>query len=240
MIIEIKNLCSGYRKGDMILKEINLRISDNEIVAVVGQNGSGKSTLAKSVIGLVPFRSGEIYYKDIRIDNLKTDKITKLGLSYFMQGGRIFPNLTIEENLQFSGINLKRGEFSKRKNEMLSMFDILQKSNLMKMKASFLSGGEQQQLAIAMILMQKPDFIIFDEPSAGLSPSNVKNLYEILGNIYKNHKIGFLIIEQNVDEAVRFSDKIYLLSNGEIIRETKKSEIKNFNEIDNFFFGKLN
>jgi len=130
----------------------------------------------------------------------------------------IFPHLTVEENLAFAGMELPKKEFRVRKEEVTSYFDLFKNTSngRLKMEASYLSGGEQHQLALAMVLMKKPKLLILDEPSAGLSPGNVKRLYEILGKMKDEERISILLIEQNVKFADRFSNRISLLQEGKL------------------------
>lgn len=238
-ILKIENLRAGYKKNNRILKGIDLSISKNEVVAIVGQNGAGKSTLAKAVLNMLPYISGKIYFEEVLLDGLDTQRIVKKGLNFFMQGGRIFSHLTVEENLDFAGIGFLKKEVKKRKNEVKSYFDLFKQSGngRTNLKASYLSGGEQHQLALAMVMMKKPKLLILDEPSAGLSPRNVKKIYTIFQQIRENENISILLIEQNVDMAVRYSDRICLLKNGVIERQEISENIKNLGELDQFFFG---
>ena len=135
-----------------------------------------------------------------------------------MQGGRVFPHLTVEENLNFAGMEFSKKELQKRKDEIKQYFDLF-KNGRFNLEASYLSGGEQHQLALAMLIMRKPNFLILDEPSAGLSPGNVKRLYEILKTLKKNWEISILLIEQNVKMAFEFGDEVLLLRNGLIKQE---------------------
>ena len=238
-MLKLKNLTGGYKKENPILKGIDLTVEENEVVAIVGQNGAGKSTLAKAIMNMIPYTSGKIYFNGELLNGLPTNQIVNKGLSFFMQGGRIFPHLTIEENLNYAGMGLLKKELKKRKEELKNDFDLFKTTNNKRfnLKASYLSGGEQHQLALAMVMMQKPKFLILDEPSAGLSPQNLKKLYKIIDLIRKEKKISIMLIEQNVDVAVKYSDKICLLKNGIIEREEKSKNITNLEELDQFFFG---
>jgi ABC-type branched-subunit amino acid transport system ATPase component len=232
-MLKIENLSGGYRKDIPVLKGINLEIGGNETVAIVGQNGAGKSTLAKAVINMIPFKAGRIYFNGRDISDKSTQGIINSGLNYFMQGGRIFPHLTVEENLNFAGMTLSKRDFIKRKEEVKSYFDLFKNSQNGRtlLRASFLSGGEQHQLALAMVMMQDPKFLILDEPSAGLSPGNIKRLYETLSSIKDRKQISILLIEQNVRFADEFSDRLALLKRGKI--EEKDID---FEEIEKQYF----
>jgi ABC-type branched-subunit amino acid transport system ATPase component len=238
-MLELKNISSGYTKENMILNGINLSVADNEVVAIVGQNGSGKSTLAKSVLNLVPYIEGEIKFNEDNITNKDTAIISKKGIGFFMQGGRIFPNLTIEENLLFASGDLKKKDYLERLDTIKEYFEFF-RNGRMNLQATYLSGGEQHQLALAMVLMQKPKFLILDEPSAGLSPANVKSLYNALYKIKENEVKSILIIEQNVNAAIEFSDRVVLLQEGKIAKQELSENLNSPEKIDEFFFGKIN
>jgi len=238
-MLELKNISAGYTKENMILKGINMTVSDNEVVAIVGQNGSGKSTLAKSVLNLVPYIEGEIKFNDENISKKDTAVISKKGVGFFMQGGRIFPNLTVEENLIFAGRDLNKKGYAERINTIKTYFELFNNGR-MGLQASYLSGGEQHQLALAMVLMQKPKFLILDEPSAGLSPANVKSLYKTLFRIKENEVKSILIIEQNVNAAIEFSNCVVLLQEGKIAKLELSKNLNSPKKIDELFFGKIN
>jgi branched-chain amino acid transport system ATP-binding protein len=238
-MLKLKNISAGYTKENMILKGINLTVGDNEVVAIVGQNGSGKSTLAKSIMNLVPYIDGKISFDGNEITRNDTAVISKSGIGFFMQGGRIFPILTVEENLIFACGDLSKKDFDVRLDKIKTYFEFF-KNGRMNLQASYLSGGEQHQLALAMVLMQKPKFLILDEPSAGLSPANVKSLYSALYNIKENEVKSILIIEQNVNAAIEFSNRVVLLQEGTIAKEEISKNLNSPEKIDEFFFGILN
>ncbi len=235
----LKNIFAGYTKENMILKGIHLTIADNEVVAIVGQNGSGKSTLAKSVLGLVPYISGKIVFGDTNIVGKTTTEISKIGIGLFMQGGRIFPNLTVMENIIFVSRKMNKKEYTDRINVIKTYFELFNNGRT-NMLASYLSGGEQHQLALAMVLMNKPRFIVLDEPSAGLSPANVKNLYYVLNKIKENETGSILIIEQNVEAAIKFSNRVVLLQDGNIKKEEFSKNLNSKERIDEYFFEQNN
>ncbi len=237
-MLELKNISAGYTKGNMILKDINLTVGENEVVAIVGQNGSGKSTLAKSILNLVPYIEGEIKFKSEDITRNDTAVISKKGIGFFMQGGKVFPNLLVEENLIFSSGDLSKKKYTKRLDTVKTYFELFNNGR-MNLKGSYLSGGEQHQLALAMVLMQKPKFLILDEPSAGLSPANVKSLYNALYKIKENEVKSILIIEQNVNAAIEFSNCIVLLQEGKIAKKELTENLNSADKIDEFFFKKI-
>ena len=197
-MLEIRNLKCAYTQNNFIIKGLNLTINNNEVVGIIGQNGSGKSTLAKSILHLVPYVSGEIDFNGKSIINKKTNEISNMGIGFFLQGGRIFPNLTIQENMDFVCGNINKQERLDRLLKISIIFDLFKRGR-MNLKASYLSGGEQHQLALAMLLIQEPRLLILDEPSAGLSPEKIKKTYKILDTIKKRMDVSILLIEQNAD-----------------------------------------
>lgn len=216
-MLEIVDLYAGYVKADTahILKGVNLSIKAGDAVGVLGRNGSGKSTLAKAICGIVPYiTKGEILYKDKSLVGIPVHKRTEMGIGFFQQGGIVFPNLTANENLIISSRNMSKVETQKRQLELSKSFELLRKPDRLKMKATFLSGGEKHQLALAMVIFKNPELLILDEPSAGLSPVNQKAMYAILESIRRSEKTTMLIIEQNVELAKGFCDKTIILNNG--------------------------
>lgn len=237
-MLNVKNLTAAYFRDHPVLKGIDLTVGNHEVVGIIGQNGSGKSTLAKAIMNLVPHLSGEIFYYGQNILGKKTHELSDIGIGYFPQGGRTFPNLTVKENLEFVCRVLNARERNTRLSEIMEIFSIL-KTEKMKMKASYLSGGEQYQLALAMVLMQKPKFLILDEPSAGLSPANVKGLYDTLYKIKEKKVKSILIIEQNVSVVIEFSNRVVLLQEGTIVEEEFSNNLNSSKKIDEFFFRKF-
>ena len=210
-MLTINNLYAGYSKDNPVLKGIDLTVSDGEVVGILGRNGSGKSTLAKVICGIVPFVSGEIWLDDEQILGKQTYEIARNGVGFFLQGGRVFGNLTVTENLHFACSGLKNDEKNKRINEIRDWFEVLQKPGRLKMKATYLSGGEKHQLALAMVLLQKPKFLILDEPSAGLSSANSRLLFQTLFKIKESRLRGILIIEQNISIAASLCNNLLFM-----------------------------
>lgn len=212
-MLELFNIFAGYSKENYVLKGVNLTLYENEVIGIIGQNGSGKSTLAKTIMNLVPYRTGEILFNGKIISENSPDVIARNGIGFFIQGGRIFPNLTIEENLNIAVGRFNKDEKIKRIRDLADVFNFFNNRKL-NITASYLSGGEQHQLALAMILINKPQILILDEPSAGLSPVNAKLLFKALNNFRQKNRTAILLIEQNVIMAFENSDQIKFLENG--------------------------
>lgn len=213
----IKNLYAGYTKDNPILKGIDLTVDKGQVVGILGRNGSGKSTLAKAICGLVAHTKGDILFEGRQLMGLPSCKVANLGMGYFQQGGRVFPSLTVLENLNFTARYIKQNERKIRLEELKVWFELLQKDYRTRLKSSYLSGGEKHQLALAMVLLQKPRFLILDEPSAGLSPANQTAIYDILKKIRKEENLTMMVIEQNVELANKFIDSKQILDTGVFI-----------------------
>jgi branched-chain amino acid transport system ATP-binding protein len=237
-MLEVNNLSAGYSVENMILEKVNFAVGKDEVVVIIGQNGSGKSTLVKSVLRMTPYNSGQVYFNGEDITKLKTSKIHGKGIGYFMQGGRVFNHLTIEENLKYAAGVMKLADFRRRVKDLKESFEVINSGNPGSVAGS-LSGGEKHQLALAMVLMRRPEILILDEPSAGLSPSNVKRLYETLNQVKKTEVKSFLVIEQNVAAGVEFGDRVLLLQDKKILREELCGNLNSLDSIDEFFFGEL-
>ncbi len=227
-MLKIENLSASYDKKNLILDSVNLEIASGQIVGIVGRNGSGKSTLAKSILNMLPYITGNVFLKEVNIRNQSTDKIIRMGVGYFLQGGRVFPNLTIKENIIVAGSRLKKREIDNRKKQLSKYFEILENEEDEKVerKAGFLSGGEKSQLALIMALINSPEFLILDEPSAGLSQKNVSKLFEIINNLMKEEVLTIMLIEQNLEITNKVSYKVLEILNGKIINISRRENEK--------------
>jgi branched-chain amino acid transport system ATP-binding protein len=234
-ILRIERIFSGYKKRE-VLKGVSLEINKGEVVAVIGKNGAGKSTLLKAIMGFLPVWKGNIYLNEERITNKTPYHIQNKGIGYLMQGGRIFPHLTIQENLEVAGNRLTKNLLKNRIKEMYEILPFL-KNRSLHAQAGSLSGGERHQLSLGMVLINDLDMLLLDEPSAGLSPANVDKMYEILEEVKNEHRMSFLLIEQKVTEAVKFSERVCLIDNGLIQKEDISEDLRNIDDLSRFFFG---
>jgi branched-chain amino acid transport system ATP-binding protein len=232
-MLKIQSLKSGYNKIE-ILHKIDLNVSVGEIVALIGPNGAGKSTVLKSIFNLTDVYDGKIFFKDKDITGLKTYELIKLGIGFVPQGRQIFTNMTVLENLQMGAYMINDKEIVKR-----NVNDIFQKFPFLKEKQSELarnlSGGQQQLLAIARTLIQNPQLLLLDEPSFGLSPKTMKEIFEKIVEI-KNEGVAILIVEQNAKQAVNIADRTYILENGKIAMDGGKEILEN-EKIRDIYFG---
>lgn len=234
-MLQIKNLKSGYT-GMEILRGIDLDVKPGEIVAIIGPNGSGKSTTLKSIFNLCNIYSGKINWKNKNITNLKTHEKIFEGISYVPQGRQIFRDLTVHENLEMGAFIMKDKELLKT-----NIKDVYDKFPFLKEKqnknADTLSGGQQQMLAIGRALIQNPRLLLLDEPSLGLSPKSMKEIFKQIQEINKEG-VSIIIVEQNAKSAVKLADKTYVLENGKIVLSGRKEILKN-PKIKNIYFGGL-
>jgi len=232
-MLKIVNLNSGYGEAK-ILYGVDLEINPSEIVALIGPNGAGKSTILKSVFGLADIYSGEIIFKNKNITKFKTHELIELGIGFVLQGRQIFQSMTVLENLQMGAFIIKSRDVVER-----NVNDIFQKFPIFKEKqnelAGNLSGGQQQLLAIARALIQKPQILLLDEPSLGLAPKVAKEIFEKIVEI-KNEGVAVLIVEQNAKQAVGIADRTYILENGKIVMQGNKDILKN-EKIRDIYFG---
>lgn len=212
MILELKNICSGYLDGVDVIHNINLSLEPGSATAILGLNGAGKTTLCQSIMNMNPHRSGEVWFNGSNVTDLQTSQLSNLGISFFMSQENTFPELSVWDNMQIAA-----GEMNdKRIDEVRQIFPILSgsKSGLKRKMADKLSGGERNQLAVAMCLLSKAKLLILDEPSAGLSPAAVKTMYGILKQIKDESGVTILLIEQSEEIVKGFCAKTYIIENG--------------------------
>jgi ABC-type branched-subunit amino acid transport system ATPase component len=236
-ILRIDRIFSGYKNRE-VLQGVSIDIAKGDTIAVIGQNGAGKSTLLKAIMGFLAVRKGSIHLNGEEITNQSPYTLRQKGVGYFMQGGRVFPHLNLQENLEVANNQLTKKTLKNRINQMSELLPLLKRRNL-KTQASSLSGGERHQLALGMLLMSDLDLLLLDEPSSGLSPSNVDNIYKILAKAKAERGMSILLIEQKVTEAVKFSDQVCLLKNGRIEKREDAKHLESIVDIGKFFFGGL-
>ncbi|NND23442.1 MAG: ABC transporter ATP-binding protein [Acidimicrobiia bacterium] len=209
-ILECNGIAAGYVKGLNILQGVDLVVSEGEIVSIIGPNGAGKSTLLKAIMGLLNISAGRFFIEGVEKTNLPTHKIVNEGVGYVPQVENVFPSLTIEENLEMGSWSLgKKGKQSIEK--LFQDFPLLNERR--KEKAGNLSGGQRQILALARALVTSPKLLLLDEPSAGLSPLAIDDVFKTIKEI--NEKgVPILLVEQNAKRALKFSDRGYVLDQG--------------------------
>jgi len=224
-----------------VLHGISLEIGSGQVVALIGANGGGKTTTLKAISGLLHTEEGDISSGDIHFEGRRTDKlnpedIAKLGISQVMEGRRVLEHLSVEENLQVGAFLRRDRAGVKRDLEMVfSYFPKIR--DYRKRVSGYLSGGEQQMLVIGRALMASPKLMLLDEPSLGLAPLVVEEIYEIIRQINQEHKVSMLIVEQNVRAALGIANYGYVMENGRIVLNGPAELLMNNEDVKEFYMG---
>lgn len=218
---------SVYYGDIQILHDVSFEVTQGEIVCIVGSNGVGKTTLIKTIGGLMKPHKGSIYFEGERIDLARTDEIVEKGLVQVPEGRKLFGKLTVLENLQMGGINERaRGQREKTLTRVFELFPLLKERKYQ--KAGTLSGGEQQMLCLGRGLMALPRLLMLDEPSLGLAPLLIKEIFATIQNLNRKEKITLLLVEQNLKISLQMSHRGYVLENGRIaLQGTGKELLEN-------------
>ena len=234
-ILELKDVHSGY--GSIkALKGISLKVMPGEIVAIIGANGAGKSTTLMTICGIVQAEKGEIYYDGQLINRVSPEKLPTMGLCQVPEGRRIFPRLTVMENLRLGAFHRDdTDQIMKDIQHSYEMFPILgERKN---QQGGTLSGGEQQMLAIARALMTKPKVLLLDEPSLGLAPIIVQQIFDIIAKINKEEGTTILLVEQNANLALHAASRGYVVETGEITLEDEAQSLLTNPKIREAYLG---
>jgi len=231
-ILKTEGITAGYTKVD-ILHEVNIRVKSGEIVSVIGPNGAGKSTLLKTIFGILNPREGNVTLKNEDITGLKPDRIARKGISYVPQVDNIFPSMTIQENLEM-GAFIRDDDYSQRLDEIYDLFPVLKERR--KQKAGRLSGGQRQMVAMGRALMVDPRVLLLDEPSAGLSPILVSDIFEKIIEINETG-LSIIIVEQNAREALKMAHHGYVLAMGKNVLDDKGDALLANEEIGRLYLG---
>lgn len=233
-ILEVNEINVFYDKIHAI-KDISFYIKEGEIVSFIGANGAGKTTILNAISNILPIKSGEVVLNGESINNVKAHKLVPMGMAHVPEGRRIFTDLTVMENLEIGAYTRSKNEFQE---ELKKVFDLFPRLKERKNQLSgTMSGGEQQMLAIGRALMSKPKLLLLDEPSMGLSPLLVKEIFEIIMRINKEGKTTILLVEQNAKKSLEISDRAYVIEVGKIVLEGKGSEIANNDIIKKVYLG---
>lgn len=214
MMIELKDINAGYGQVQ-IVRDVSMNIDNNEIVALIGANGAGKSTIIKTISGMLPVSSGSIIFEGKRIENMPAHKIITNGIALVPEGRRLFPYMTVQENLELGAyVENNREKVQENMEWVFGLFPILQERRAQ--LAGTFSGGEQQMLTIGRALMSKPKFLMMDEPSLGLSPMIVDEVFKTV-EVLQNEGVTILLVEQNVRKSLEIVNRGYVLEHGRIV-----------------------
>jgi urea transport system ATP-binding protein len=218
-MLEVRSLCSAYGQSE-VLHGVDFTASPGEIVAVVGRNGMGKSTLMKSLIGVMPTKSGQVRIDGVDITALPSHSRVAKGLAYVPQGRQIFGTLTVKENIETGLIVTGRKQVPE---EIYSLFPILKEFE--KRRGGNLSGGQQQQLAIARALASKPQVLLLDEPTEGIQPSIIQDIATLLKEIRKLHNLCIVVCEQVLSFVLEIADRILVMENGRVVHSGTREHV---------------
>ncbi len=232
IILKVEDITAGYTEVE-ILHNVHIQIKSGDIVSVIGPNGAGKSTLLKTIFGVLKPKRGKITLKDEDITGLKPDRIARRGISYVPQVDNVFPSLTIQENLEM-GAFIRKDDYSQRLEEVFDLFPILKGRR--KQKAGQLSGGQRQMVAMGRALMLDPQVLLLDEPSAGLAPLIVVDIFEKIKEINASG-VAMVIVEQNAREALKMAHHGYVLDMGKNVLDDSGEALLANDEIGRLYLG---
>ncbi|MBI4259988.1 MAG: ABC transporter ATP-binding protein [Actinobacteria bacterium] len=238
-MLEIGNLEVVYNKVVLVLRGVSLRVEDGQAVALLGSNGAGKTTLLRAVTGLLSIHDGEITkgaveWNGERLEGLAPTEIVRRGVAQVMERRRIFPDLTVEENLLAGAYQRRDGEVRADVEAQLERFPVL--AGRRSSAAGYLSGGEQQMLAIARALMARPKLLLLDEPSLGLAPKLVEEVAGVIGSV-NAEGVAVLLVEQNAAMALDVADHGYVLETGRVVHDGTAEELREDRDVKDFYLG---
>ena len=243
-MLRLNNVEVMYDRVILVLKGMSLEVPEGKIVALLGSNGAGKTTTLKAVSGLLKAENGEVTDGSIefmgeRVDGRDPERIVRAGIFQVMEGRRVFEHLTVEENLLAGSYTRRdRGNVNRDRDVVYGYFPKL--AQLRNRTAGYLSGGEQQMLAIGRALMARPKLMLLDEPSLGLSPLLVKEIFEIIQRINREEKTTILLVEQSASMALSIADYGYIMENGKIVLEGSVDRLRDNEDVKEFYLGLTN
>lgn len=233
-MLEVKNLSVSYGAIEAV-KDISFTVNAGEIVSLIGANGAGKTTTLHTITGLVPAKSGSVMYNGVDLLKTHNNKIVTLGMAHIPEGRHVFTRMSVEENLEMGAFSLKdQSDLKKDLDMVYGLFPRLKERR--NQKAGTLSGGEQQMLAMGRALMSHPKTILMDEPSMGLSPKLVKEIFSIIRKLHEQG-ITILLVEQNAKMALSIADRAYVLETGRITMEGDAKELLNNEQVRKAYLG---
>jgi branched-chain amino acid transport system ATP-binding protein len=235
-LLELKAAHVHYG-GVRALDGADMMIDDGEMVALMGPNGAGKSTVLKAIFGLAPMASGSLLWHGSAVKPVSYEMVER-GVSFVPQGRRVFMHLTIEENLEMGGITVRdKKELKRRIGEAMDIFPVLRHKR--KRKSGQLSGGEQQMVALARGIVTDPKVLLLDEPSLGLAPKIVKEVFQKIREINERHKTAIVVVEHNIKSLLEIVHRAYILDKGRVIQEGDPATLLKSGILEKVFLGKL-
>jgi branched-chain amino acid transport system ATP-binding protein len=240
-MLSLNNIEVIYNIVFLVLRGVSLQVDKGSIVSLLGANGAGKSTTLKAISGLLGTELGEvtrgqISFKEERIDKKKPEEIAGLGIRQVIEGRRLYLHLTTEENLRMGAyLNKDRSDVKRRLSQMYDYFPRL--TELRSKVSGYLSGGEQQMLVIGRSLMARPEILMLDEPSLGLAPVVVKEIFNIIQRINQDEKMSILLVEQNAKAALGISSYAYVMENGRVVLDGPAEKVSQNEDVKEFYLG---
>ena len=234
-MLRLKNVQAGY--GNILaIKDVSLEINEGEIITLIGANGAGKSTTLMTICGIVEARAGSISFLDQEIHGKEPDVIVKMGICQVPEGRHIFPLLTVKENLDMGAfLRTDQAEIKRDMDYVFSLFPIL--ADRRNQDGGTLSGGEQQMLAMSRSLMARPKLLLLDEPSMGLAPLIIKQIFEIIKKINEENDATIFLVEQNANQALHIAHRGYVMENGRITLSGSASDLLKNPDIQKAYLG---
>ena len=240
-MLEVNNIEVLYMKVVLVLRGVSLKVPDGSVVALLGANGAGKTTTLKAISGLLKTEEGEvtdggIVWDSVRIENIRPEEIVKRGIVQVMEGRRLFEHLTVEQNLKV-GAHV-RHDGGSIKNDLEAIYSYFPKLKMLRGSISgYLSGGEQQMLVLGRALMSHPRLMLLDEPSLGLSPILVQEIFDIIRRINREEKTSILLVEQNALAALDVAEYGYVMENGRIVLDGPADKLRTNEDVKEFYLG---
>lgn len=231
-LLELRKLHVGYGRAE-VLHGLDMRFDEGEIVTILGANGAGKSTLLRSIFGLPSRIAGEIVFQGRPINKIASHKIARLGIAHAPEGRRIMPQMSVLENLQLGTVVNAGAYFDQDARLVFDLFPVLEKRSTQ--RAGTLSGGEQQMLAIGRALMQRPKLLLLDEPSLGLAPLVIQQIFRAIRDVNENQGVSVILVEQNAMQALAISDRGYVLQTGRVVHHASAAELAKMPEVQSAY-----
>jgi len=236
-LLQLQEISVHYG-GVKALDGIDASLDEGEIVALMGPNGAGKSTILKVIFGLAPIHSGKVLWHEKAFEPISY-QVAQRGIAFIPQGRRVFTHLTVEENLEIGGFTVRnKNELKRRIEEVMEIFPILKQKR--KAKSGALSGGQQQMLALGRGLMTDPKVLLLDEPSLGLAPKVVKEVFAKIKEINEKHKTAILVVEHNIKSLLGIVHRAYILDKGKVVAEGFPDKLLASDILERVFIGKMN